>query len=335
MYKPAFKLHGLLLLLMLSVAGMAQKTDKVFLKNGDIMTGEIKYMKFAKLLFDVTGPGKIEIKWEEVVKIRSDKIFQVTFQKGQVLITKLDSLFFEKEHISIDDIVYIVQIKSKFFKSISGDISLGFNYAKSTDIIQFNFGSTTTYRKPNLEINLKLSSVISDKSTDSILSKKQDANLDVMKQLKNHFYIKTDLGWQQNTELGLNNRVLFSAGSGKILVNDNHNRLLTGTGLSYNGEQSNQSSDYTNNLEALFLVEFKKFHYSTPKISIDAHYTLYPSLTNWGRLRMDVQLDAKIEIFKDFNVGLSFYDLYDNRPPGAASTNDFGVNFTIGYTFGK
>ena len=45
---------------------------------------------------------------------------------------------------------------------------------------------------------------------------------------------------------------------------------------------------------------------------------------------------GKFEIFKDFNVGLTFYDLYDNRPPeGAVSKNDFGVNTTLGYVFGK
>ncbi len=44
--------------------GLAQKTDKVSLKNGDIVTGEIKTLKFGKLRFDMTGPGIIEIKWE-------------------------------------------------------------------------------------------------------------------------------------------------------------------------------------------------------------------------------------------------------------------------------
>ena len=162
MYKPVFKLHGLLLLFMISVAGMAQKTDKIFLKNGDIITGEMKGMEFAKLRFDMTGPGTIEVKWEEIVKLRSDKIFQITTRQGEVLVTKLDSLFFEKGHVSLDDMVDIVRIRHKFFKSLDGDISLGFNYTKSSDIIQFNFSSSTTYRQPKMEINLKLSSVISD-----------------------------------------------------------------------------------------------------------------------------------------------------------------------------
>jgi hypothetical protein len=51
---------------------------------------------------------------------------------------------------------------------------------------------------------------------------------------------------------------------------------------------------------------------------------------------MDLDISAKYEIFKDFNVGLSFYDSYDNHPASTASSkNDFGVNFTIGFEFGK
>jgi hypothetical protein len=89
-------------------------------------------------------------------------------------------------------------------------------------------------------------------------------------------------------------------------------------------------------VEGLAVITFKRFYYSFPKLSVDAQYTIFPSLSDWGRIRMNFQVNTSVEIFKDFNVGLSFYDNYDNRPPaGAASKNDFGVNFTIGYFFGK
>ena len=63
----------LVIFLAMPLFGLAQKTDKVSLKNGDIVTGEIKTLKLGKLRFDMTGPGIIEIKWEEIVTIKSDK----------------------------------------------------------------------------------------------------------------------------------------------------------------------------------------------------------------------------------------------------------------------
>jgi len=318
------------------MVGLGQKTDKVSLKNGDVVTGEIKYMRFAKLTIDQDGPGKIDIKWEEIVRIRSAKTFQVTMEDGRVIVTALDSIFFDAQQNSLDDIVEIIWIKAKFLQRLSGDVNIGANYAKSSDIFTFNFTGSINYRVPKNELTLKGTSVLTNSSSDTSVSVKQDANLNYYRKLENSFYIGSNLGWEQNTELGLNNRFSFNGVGGKILISDNHNRMLTGMGLSFNEEQSNENKEYTSNLEALAVISYKRFYYSFPKLSIDAQYLIFPSVSDWGRIRMNFQLNTSIEILKDFNVGLSFYDSYDSRPPaGAASKNDFGVNFTIGYFFGK
>ena len=89
-------------------------------------------------------------------------------------------------------------------------------------------------------------------------------------------------------------------------------------------------------MEAFAVIQYKKFRYSSPKISIDAQYILYPSLSDWGRVRMNLQVNTSIEVLKDFFVGFTFYDTYDNQSSSAGSTNnDYGLKFTLGYTFGK
>ncbi|NEU09569.1 DUF481 domain-containing protein [Flavihumibacter sp. R14] len=335
MCKAGLKISMLIILQMMSLIAQAQKTDKVSLKNGDVVTGEIKSLKFAKLSFDMTGPGTIQIKWEEVIKIKSNKTYQVTMHNGEVHITSLDSFFLERPQINLNDIVEIVRIKKKFFNRLYGDVSLGFNYAKSNDNLQFNFNGSTTYRRPKIETTFKLNSVITNTSVDSFLSKKQSAAIDDYRRLKKSYYINTVLGWQQNTELGLDNRFLLSLAGGKIAVNNNRRRLLSGAGLNFTREQSSGDASYESNLEGLLVVQFKEFRYTTPNISIDARLALLPGLSNWGSVRMDFELNSKIEIFKDFNVGLNIYDDFDNQPPAGSSQNDFGINFTLGYQFGK
>jgi hypothetical protein len=336
MHNPALKIFGLIIILMLSEIGLAQKTDKVTLRNGNMLTGEIKSMKFAKLLFDVDGPGKIDIKWEYIVKIESNKTLQISMRNGDVYVTTMDSLFSVAPYAMLDDIVEIVRIKDKFIKRLDGSVNLGFNYAKSSDNAQFTFSSTTTYRKPKKETTLKLNSVLTHNSADTVVSRKQDATIDYYRKLKNSWYANALFGWQQNSQLGLKSRFLLSGSGGKIIINSNQQRLLTGAGLAFNLEDRGDSTGYKSNLESLFMIQYKKFRYIFPKISIDAQYLLYPSLSDWGRVRMDLQVNTSYEFFKDFNVGLSFYDSYDNRPSAkAASTNDFGINFTIGYIFGK
>ncbi len=330
------KILGLIIHLNMASTVCAQKTDKVLLRNGDEITGEIKNLKFAILSFSTDGPGTLSIKWEHVIKITTDKTFQVTLRQGDVLVTRLDSAFLNQSHLMLNDIVEIVRIKDKFLQRMSGDANLGFNYAKANNTLQFNLNSAFTYRKPKMEVNLKLNSVITDNSIDSITSKKQDVTTDLYRKLNNNFYLNGLLGWQQNTQLGLKNRVLLSLAGGKVLLSNNRRRLLTGGGLTYNVEQSTGSESGTNNLEGLLAIQYKEFQYSSPKISITTGLALYPGLSDWGRLRMDLQINLRIEIFKDFNVGLSFYEAYDNRPPnGNASKSDFGINFSIGYEFGK
>jgi hypothetical protein len=336
MRTPALMISGIIMLLAFNLVGVAQKTDKVYLKNGDVVTGEIKSLKLAKLKFDMKGPGVISIKWEEIVRITSDKTFQVTLQNGQVMLAKLDTLFFESQHVRLDDIVEIVQIKNKFLKRLEGDIDLGFNYTKSSDIFQFNFASSITYRKPKVETNLKLNNILSKSSSDTITSKKQDATFGILRTLNNRFYLMSNLGWEENTQLGLENRFLLASSGGKILLNDNHKRLLTGGGISYNKEKTAENSGYNGNLEALAVIQFKKFRYSSPKVSIDAISVFYAGISDWGRLRMNLQVNTNIEVLKDFFVGLTLHDNFDNHTSSDnLSRNDYGITFNIGYEFGK
>ena len=315
---------------------LGQKTDKVTLKNGDTITGEIKNMKLALLSFKMDGPGTISIKWEEVVGIKSIKIFEFTLRSGAMFVTNLDTLFLRKEIHSLDDIVEIIPIKDKFFSRISGDVNLGFNYTKSNSILQSNFSGNVVYKVPKLQAGLRINSVLTNYGEDTSLTKKQDVMASISYDIGKYFFIGSSLGWQENTELGLANRYLVNAIVGRELITDNHNRFYVAGGLSGNEEQSIESKAYTPHLDALFQVSYKRFYYSTPKLSINADYLIYPSLSEWGRIRMQADLNVSIEVFEDFNTGIVFYYSYDNRPPqGSLSTFDYGILLTIGYSFGK
>jgi hypothetical protein len=100
------------------------------------------------------GPGTISIKWEHVVKITSDKTFQVTMQNGDVLITRLDSSFFDQPATTLDSIIEIVRIQDKFMQRLDGSIDLGFNYAKS------NSASSLTLIVPLHTVNQKRSLIL-------------------------------------------------------------------------------------------------------------------------------------------------------------------------------
>ncbi len=324
------------LLAMCCLSIRAQKTDKVSLRNKDTLTGEILSMKLGMLTYKMDGPGTITIKWEYVTSLKSNKIFEFTLRNGEIVVTSVDSLFKTHNHTTLDDIIEIIPIKDRILARLVGDVYLGFNYTKSNSILQSNFSSNIAYIIPKIEIELKINSVITNYGNDTSLTKKQDVFINFMRNLSKKYFWGTSLGWQENTELGLANRYLVSGVFGWQPLTDNHNRLLASAGLSYNQEQSIETSQYSGNLDGLFEVGYKRFYYSTPKLSITANYLIYPGITDWGRIRMQADLNVSVEIFADFEIGLVSYYSYDNKPPqGSASTYDYGLMFTVGYKFGK
>jgi hypothetical protein len=337
LHLPEFLKYILICMLITSCLNIrAQKTDKVSLKNGDTLTGEIMSMKLGMLTYKMDGPGTITIKWEYVTSVKSNKTFEFTLRNGEIVVTSVDSLFKHHDHTTLDDIIEIIPIKDRFLTRMQGDVNLGFNYTKSNSILQSNFSSNVAYIIPKVEIMLKINSVITNYGKDTSLTTKQDVIASLMRNLNKKYFWGTSLGWQQNTELGLANRFLVSGVFGWQPLTDNHNRLLASAGFSYNQEQSIETSQYSGNLDGLFEIGYKRFYYSTPKLSIDADYLIYPGITDWGRIRMQADLNVSVEIFADFEVGLVAYYSYDNKPPqGSLSTNDYGLMFTIGYSFGK
>ena len=56
---------------------IAQKTDILTLRNGDVITGEIKGLNRNKLEFSTPRMSTVYIEWQEIARINSDKVFQV------------------------------------------------------------------------------------------------------------------------------------------------------------------------------------------------------------------------------------------------------------------
>lgn len=301
-----------------------------------MLTGEIKSLRFAMLTFKTDAMSTIQIKWEEIVWLQCAKTCEVKFRWGELKIGRLDSIIYNDKLANLNNVVEITPIKDRFMKRLTGNIDAGFNYTYSSRVGQFNLSGMVDYRKPKFETILKLSSIVTNQPADTAqeVTKKQDASIQFIRLLKDNYSLDFKLYWQQNTALGLKNRFSAQLGGGRDLIYDNHNKLGVGLGLSGNREQSDGQDATTSNLEAFGGISFKKFHYSSPKINIDASAVTFFGLSEIGRFRAEANISAKVEIFTDFFIGITFYDNYDNRPlAGATSNNDFGIVTSLSYSF--
>src|SRR5688572_26580715 len=72
---------GLCLTLSVAVAE-AQKTDSVWIRNGDRITGEVKSLYRGRLKYSTDDLGTIYIEWDKVVRISSRATFEVQLSSG-------------------------------------------------------------------------------------------------------------------------------------------------------------------------------------------------------------------------------------------------------------
>ena len=70
------------------------------------------------------------------------------------------------------------------------------------------------------------------------------------------------------------------------------------------------------------------------RTNLDINLQYYPSLSDAGRQRVQLDAGVKREFWKDVFVALTLYNSFDNRPPNpTADTNDVGVVLSIGWTY--
>jgi hypothetical protein len=106
-----------------------------------------------------------------------------------------------------------------------------------------------------------------------------------------------------------------------------------GAGLAATRE-SPLEGETSSSLEGLFTTQWQVYTYEFPKTNLQFSFMLYPSFTEWGRVRGDVNLSLKRELWHDFTVGLTVYDSFDNRPvTEGAAKNDWGATLSVGWTF--
>jgi hypothetical protein len=60
----------------------------------------------------------------------------------------------------------------------------------------------------------------------------------------------------------------------------------------------------------------------------------YPSLSDWGRQRLQFDMSLAQDLWMDFSFTISVFDTFDSDPPDPnALRNDTGVVTSVGWTY--
>jgi len=319
----------------------AAYTDTIVLKNGDRIRGEVKGLQQGQLKYKTDGMSTIYVKWDRVAELTAPGTFDVETKDGTRFLGSLSSpergklgidLGLRVETVNLDDVVRITQLKSRFWDRIDGSIDLGASYTDSSGIGQGSLGVDVGVRRPSYEVRTSFDTTITVQP-DEPVSSRTNLGGGYVRLLGNRWFVPVTGKFERNTDIGLELRSSGAGGFGRYFAQTNRSQFGGAAGLVVTREIP-VDGETSNNIEAFAGASYSFFTYDTPKTTIDAAFTVFPSLNVRGRFRTDLDVSIKRELWKDFTVGFTYYDTYDNKPPGGGSqAHDFGGTVTLGWTF--
>jgi hypothetical protein len=339
---PGGRLLLFLLIISFSQAAFADKTDIVYLKNGDRTTGEVKSLQRGKLEFSTDGMGTLYIEWENIANIISKTGQAIELTNGERFYGTLtrpetDSMLtldtgLGQVGVPTDDVILMYPVEADFWDRLDLSIKFGLSWDKGSNVGRYNLGMDAEYRLPG---SLTRAAFNTEVTTQDSASSTQRSNLSGIHNifLENKKYHTYFASLERNDQLGLDLRSLIGAGYGYMPIRSQRNELMLAGGLNVNREIPTEGEQQTN-IEAVFVLNYNYFKFSTPERSFNTELMVFPSITDWGRWRANFNTDFRWEMVSDLYWILDFYASFDSAPisPDAA-TSDYGVTSSLGYKF--
>lgn len=305
----------------------AQKIDTIYLQQGDRITGEVKSLDYNYLKLSTHDVGIISVKWNKIDSVKILSKMRIVLADGQIYYgilmpagedgkCNIWGTIGDPRLTPLAEIVSLSRMENKFFNRLTGSISSGFSYTKANDNMQVNLNASIKYTAEKNQLQLSYDGNLSQQ--DSLdANQRQSGGIVFRRILPKNWFLVSGLSFESNSEQNLDLRTGLAVGGGKSLISSNRASLIVTTGLQANRELS--KGDSQNSLEALVSGDFSMFVYDSPKLTFNLTGQLSPSLSDLGRIRVDVDSNISWEIFHDFYLKWTFYYSFDSRPLSATA----------------
>lgn len=331
-----------LALFLYSALVQGQKSDVVLLINGDRITGEIKRLEAGLLEFKTDTMGTVNIEWRFIADIVSDKNHSIETKDGTRILGTLQKPD-DGEHVLVEtdtgvvdlqplDIVSVWPVQVEFVDRMELDLSLGLDYSKATDITNVNTA---------IDFKLRGDDRFTEANFRSNVTRRKDQEDQNRYELRGlHEYLLSRQrfrNWfgsiESNDALGVDVRLSVGGAFGKYFIKTNQKWLTASVGLMATTENPDQESSEAN-LEATGNIRYRYFRFAEPERSLDTTLSVFPSLTDSGRVRADFRTTFKLEIIKDLFWSMELYGTHDSRPLSIdADETDYGVITGVGWSY--
>ena len=233
-FKPESTLRIFLfsLIFFASQAAWAEKTDIVFMKNGDRITGEVKSLARGKLQLSTDHMGTLSIEWENILQITSSTGQSVELTNGQRFYGALVKPEEENKmmvsttmgmaKMDIEDVISMYPVEANFWDRLDLTANVGVSWDKGSEVGKYNLSMDAIYRRTK---SLTKASFNTEITTQKTADNTQRTTLSGMHNIflpkKRYYTYFANL--ERNDQLGIDLRALAGAGYGWAPVRSQKN----------------------------------------------------------------------------------------------------------------
>jgi len=321
----------------------AAYSDEVLFKSGQKLVGEIKGLDKGILTFKTDETGTVSVKWVKVVGLSSPRRFRVEVGTGLIFVGSLEKASEEGKAViatergrvllSLDSIVTIAPFEKRLRDRFKGYLDVGFSLQRAQSLTTFTLGTDVSYRASKWDLSLSAASYLSKQETVGSTSR-NDVGLNIQRDMKRRWVAIGLTAFQENAELGLDRRLTLGGGLGNNLIWTNNMVLTAGAGVIAVDEKFSDAATSVQSVEALIMGSVSAFRYTFPSLDFIFTAKIFPSLTDWGRVRAELNARLSYEFISNFFFSLSGFYSLDSRPPTEGTRkHDYGLNSSLRWEF--
>lgn len=325
------------------MVSFSQAKDTLYFYNDTRIVGELLKINLGRAEFDADGIGIIHVKNSKISSIhatsRSFRIETLDGRELQGYLMRSDTAgkilvhaIVESEELPIENISSLLYYGKTVISRITGTVSSGYTYTKSSSIGRLNMDGAVRYNTRKTQTIVNGDMIV---TYDSVENEIERANLSV-----GHEYTFAPLWgaivglkYQRNVELGLARRWQQMAGVGRELLLSKHQRASLTAGIAINQERNLERYEL-NSTEGVFQVNYDLFSFVDPNLTVSFVESSFISITEQDRLRLDGDISIDYEIITNFYISFQFYHNFDSRSPATQQPNiDYGFVAGLRYKF--
>lgn len=318
--------------------------DKIIMRNGDQLSGEIRSMLHGKLVLRLSyALDDVVLDWSAIESIHSDQRFSVTSEAGTERTLYLDGA---THAISLEGVAtsdrpirsHVVEIEPEsksLLADLHGNVDLGYSSSGSNTASAVTLQTNVLYRTTSTLVSLQ--------SRTQLISSSAGLDNDTLVQASwyqqlshSDFFYGALTSFVSSTQQEIRLRSTTGAGIGDHLLKTARTSLDGAVALAYTDEELSthaqaSSSQEGKAMDAVLALDgsYEVFN----RVTLATSAWMFPGITDRGRLRMNLSQSLFYKIARGPYLRAGFYDYFDNKLPSGTPEHNVGGVASVGWSF--